>query len=373
MTSARIKTWAIGLLKYGVSLGIIAYLIYGSWGDLKRLVDEPKHWGMLAAAWACCFLGVVLTIVRWRLLVLALDMPFTHRDALRLGFLGYLFNFVSLGAVGGDLVKAVVLAREQPKRGSEAAATVIVDRAMGLYALFLFASFFIVLFGYWQSPQSDIRVICRGTLIATAVGTLILAVLASPGPIRRWLVAPSHGGHIVRRLIGALGMYRRNPRVLAEGMLYSLGVHGAFTVGLYFISQGLPGVAPTLAEHFVIIPLANVTGVLPLPVNGLGAFEGVLGYLYQQIPTDGAVAASQGLLVALVYRVITISIAAVGVAFYLSNRNQLSMALQEGAASEAAAEAALEEMSQTSAANSLDGVNAASGSIVSKTMQKPAR
>ncbi len=60
------------------------------------------------------FCAVSLTFVRWYLLVRALGLHFRLLDAFRLGFLGYLFNFVSVGSVGGDLFKAIFIAREQP-------------------------------------------------------------------------------------------------------------------------------------------------------------------------------------------------------------------------------------------------------------------
>ena len=86
------------------------------------------------------FCAVSLTFVRWYLLVRALGLNFRLLDAFRLGFLGYLFNFVSVGSVGGDLFKAIFIAREQPGRRTEAVATVLVDRVVGVYALVLLTS-----------------------------------------------------------------------------------------------------------------------------------------------------------------------------------------------------------------------------------------
>ncbi|TXT16411.1 MAG: hypothetical protein FD138_4759, partial [Planctomycetota bacterium] len=79
----------------------------------------------------------MLTFLRWFVLVKALGFPFTVRDALRLGFIGYLFNFVAPGSVGGDLVKAGLLAKEQSNRKTTAVATVLLDRILGMLALFL--------------------------------------------------------------------------------------------------------------------------------------------------------------------------------------------------------------------------------------------
>ena len=68
--------------------------------------------GTFCAALATCFVAVLLTMVRWYFLVRTLNVPLTWRDAFRLGFLGYLFNFISPGSVGGDLFKVVYLAKQ---------------------------------------------------------------------------------------------------------------------------------------------------------------------------------------------------------------------------------------------------------------------
>ena len=95
------KKILFALAKFGVSAGIIAYLAIRAHrdGTFAPLVDQPKHWGLLALGLAAYLAAVLMSFVRWRALVVALGLQFSIRDALRLGFLGYLFNFVSLGSV----------------------------------------------------------------------------------------------------------------------------------------------------------------------------------------------------------------------------------------------------------------------------------
>ena len=62
------------------------------------------------------------------------DLPFTLGNAFRLGLLGFFFSTFLPGSVGGDLVKAAGIAREQSRR-TVAVATVIMDRIMGLWGL----------------------------------------------------------------------------------------------------------------------------------------------------------------------------------------------------------------------------------------------
>src|SRR5262249_21912408 len=73
------------------------------------------------------------TFVRWYLLVRAVGLPFTVTNALRLGMVGYYFNTFLPGSVGGDIVKAAFLAREQSRR-TVAVATVLMDRVLALWA-----------------------------------------------------------------------------------------------------------------------------------------------------------------------------------------------------------------------------------------------
>ncbi|HEX3869570.1 MAG TPA: hypothetical protein VHV77_03950, partial [Pirellulales bacterium] len=74
MDRARLRKLSFTLVQWAVALGIIAYLVVNARKDkaFANLINEPKQWGFLAAAWVSCMLGVVLTIVRWHRLVLAL-------------------------------------------------------------------------------------------------------------------------------------------------------------------------------------------------------------------------------------------------------------------------------------------------------------
>ena len=74
-----------------------------------------------------------------------MDVPCRFPDAIRISFWGYLFNLAPLGIVGGDLVKAVMLDHEHPQHRAKALASVLVDRVIGLYILFVVASAAILL------------------------------------------------------------------------------------------------------------------------------------------------------------------------------------------------------------------------------------
>lgn len=328
----------IALAKLGVSIGIVAFLTIRAHrdGTFAPLVDQPKHWGLLALGLAAFLAAVLMSFVRWRALVVALGMPFSIRDAMRLGFLGYLFNFVSLGSVGGDLFKAVLIAREQPDFRAEAVATVMMDRILGLAMLLVLATAAILVTGQLASPSREMQILSQGTLAATAVGlagfALLLAAELAPIAWRKHLARLPLAGAVAERLLTAVTTYRRQPVVLIYSCLLSLAIHGCCTLSMYWIALGLPGAVPTLTDHFVIVPLALVTGVLPLPVNGLGAMEYAIDALYQWIPASGvsdAAPAGRGFVVALGYRSAVIFVALLAAAYYLVSRREAAQMLKE--------------------------------------------
>jgi uncharacterized protein (TIRG00374 family) len=342
-----LKKVLIYLLKYGTSAAIVAYLVWDAQRNdsFRDLWTQPKNWLLLLAAWTMCMAMVATTIVRWYYLVRALDLPFTMKDAFRLGFLGYLLNFVSVGSVGGDLFKAIFIAREHRGRRPEAVATVVIDRIIGLYALFVVATVALLCTDLAHSPLAEIRTIAKATYICTAIGAAGILWVLTPGftrgAVSEMLETLPKVGPIVVRLIVAVRMYRRRLRVLTGTFLMSLAVHAMGALGIYLAARGLGGNVPSLGYHFVIVPMGMIVGILPLPMSGLGAFEAVLEFLYMNLGGELAVAKGQGLVVALAYRIITVTIAIVGLFYYLGSRREVAEAMKEGEAFEAQEAASL--------------------------------
>ena len=136
---------------YAVGFGLLAVIIYLNWSAKPgKPTDDQKALAFLAGAAAnaeaqrantspglvdifarpinpwpfalACLIWVValfITFFRWYLLVRAQDLPFTVRAAIRLGLVSYFFNSILPGSVGGDILKAVAVARDQsrPDRG----------------------------------------------------------------------------------------------------------------------------------------------------------------------------------------------------------------------------------------------------------------
>lgn len=317
-------------LKFAISLGLVGWLVWLAWDDVAQLLTYEKNWGLLAGATGIILAMVVLTFVRWWLLVRALNMNFTVRDALRLGFIGYLFNFVSLGSVGGDLFKAVFIAREQPGRRAEAVASVVIDRVIGLYGLFVVAAAAVLLEGCYASPVRDLRILSQFVLLGTGVGGIGIVMMLIPGfthgKLSHALARLPRVGHIIGKLIGAIRLFRAKLGTVTVSLLLSIVVHAGTTVGIYLIATGLTLPSPSVQQHFLVVPLTLLANAVPLPMGGLGAGEFAMDALYHSV---AAVPKGPGLITSLGYRVVTIVIAGLGMAYYLANRTFMAKVLRD--------------------------------------------
>ena len=222
-----------------------------------------------------------------------------------------------------------MLSREQRGQRREAAASVVVDRLIGLYLLFVVATLAILLTGFWRLPVVEIRNISHITFLLTALGACGLVLLFLPGfTDGRGSQALARLPRIcatVEKILDAVRMYRRKPGVLIAASLMSVGVHSLFATGVYCIACGLPGDVLSLGTHFVIMPLSAATGVLPPP---MGPFEFVLEFLYTHVPADVTIPTGQGLVVALGYRLITLLTAVLGIYYYLASRREVAEVIQ---------------------------------------------
>ncbi len=334
-----LKKYLLAATKIGVSAALLAFLFYqASQNESFRVLrDQPKQWPLLVVGASLTFAAVCVTIFRWWLLVRALETPFHWRDALRLGFLGYLFNFFTLGVMGGDLVRMVFIARHCSAKRAEAAATVVIDRMFGIFGLVVVVSLAYLMVDVQAMASSSeeqlaaVRVMGRTSMILSACGGVAVCVFLLPGfttsPLWETLARIPKIGGFIERTVSALRLYRRKAYLLVIALLLSMGVHTLMACGVFFIAQGLSGNAPGLNAHLLVVPLAMLAGALPVP-GGLGAFETALNLLYQAVLPSGA-SKSLGFVVALGFRMVTILVAMIGLGYYLADRGGVKNLLRE--------------------------------------------
>lgn len=361
------KKFLVGLCKYGAGIGLLSYVLWKNWEPspdgsspgLAQMLQRPIQVAPLACAVVICLVAILLTFYRWFLLIRAQDLPCTLTNALRLGLMGLFFSNFLPSSVGGDIIKAAFLARQQARR-TAAVATVMIDRAIGLWALFWLVTLLGGIFWLAGDPaihsQPDLQTVVwtsAGLVAFTSVLWCILLVLPE------WRADKFAGrltkipkiGHSAAEFWRAIWMYRNQWHWVAAALLMSLASHGGFVLSYYFAAQAfLPpdqlGTIPTLAEHFLIVPVGMaVQGVVPIP-GGLGVGEAAFGKLYKWVGKPEA----NGVFMSFTYRVITWGLSFIGFIVYLSMRSEVVLLRKEAeAGTEAEAEGTEELACETAA------------------------
>ncbi len=175
------RPWLWLAVRLGLGLGLLALALWFSRDQIAEVAARRPDLRLFALAFAFYFGGVLLAYLRWFLLVRAVGLPFTLRDAFRLGMIGTLFNLVIPGAIGGDFVKAAYLAREQTRKG-QAIATIVIDRIVGLIGLFVLAAATGAWF--WSRLDEDVQGVVIAAWIALGVTSLLAHPLLRPQPRR---------------------------------------------------------------------------------------------------------------------------------------------------------------------------------------------
>ncbi|HIM27993.1 MAG TPA: flippase-like domain-containing protein [Planctomycetes bacterium] len=324
-----LKRTAVQAFKLLVPVVLVVWLLYTlDPKQVEQLAERDKNWLHLSLSVGLILSGVLISFYRWYLILHSIGIQFRRRDAIRLGFLGYFFNFVMIGSVGGDLFKAVFIAREQPTRRAEVVASVVVDRVIGLLALLVLTSIAIIIFDF-RATTVEIQMVCWGTLGCTAVGVVGLALLMIPAvtnnPLVNKLTTIPRAGRILKKLMDAWMTVRGQPQMLIKIISISFCIHGLTALGVIGIATSLFDNPPTPLEHLIIVPLSNVASSIPISPAGLGTFEIAMDELYKYLPKNPTDAS--GRIVAFGFRIATIVVALVGVVVYWFSKQDFDRVL----------------------------------------------
>jgi len=342
LMTKTLKKSLIFLIKISLILSIFIYLFYQAFHNnaFSDFLESPKHWGYLTLAFLANLAAFSITIIRWRFLLNAVGVPLNGKDAFRVGFLSFLFNLAPIGIVTGDGIRFYMLFHQFPNDRAKSFAGIVMDRAIGLYVMFLIAVVAIFATGFYALTDTSgdmkfvtVTTIVWGMLILLVIATVVALLVLLPD------LTCGTGAKLLDRCCGripklksvilAVQGYRNHKRVLFTAGAMTIAVHTLFSLGIWLIALGFYGYAPTASEHLVLHPVANVTQLIPLAA---GPYEMVLDKLYTFYTIADSEAnykVGYGLLIALGYRLISILLGGIGILFYLFSRNELWEAMSQ--------------------------------------------
>ncbi len=261
--------------------------------------------------------GSLLAIYRWTLLLRAADVATGLWRAVSLTFIGLFFNTVMPGLTGGDLVKAVYIARDHRTKKTEAIITVLLDRVLGITGLALVAGLIIPL-----------RFEEYATVAPWIYGFLFTLVVLGCVFFSRRIRSAVRLDEILKRLPlqefilkinQAVFLYRyRKPTVVAALGL-SMLVHLIIITGIGVIGRGI-GLDVPMQSYYAIMPIVLIVMALPISPGGLGTGEAAAIYFW----APQGVSASEAFSLLLVYRMAQIAVSLIGGVFLAFQKERVT-------------------------------------------------
>jgi len=284
---AKLKKFFWFFAKLAIAGGIVGYLFARNPAEIAEgLRSFNYRW--LVPALAVYATHMLVCAWRWLRLTRMLGVELSRFEALSLTMQGYFFSLVIPGgAIGGDVVKMGVLSkRSQAGSKMEGAFTILMDRIVGMIALFTLALALLVpatpLLMKVELPQLTLTDAMRELGILALAG-LCLAGLGASCVIffHRWIEKiPPLGGlmhwgdritrGMVTRLTEATDIYAKQWKELSVLTLVSVFFVHLMTVaafGCLMAGLGLPIPVLTLVAA---VTIGNIAGLIPLFPGGIG-------------------------------------------------------------------------------------------------------
>lgn len=300
-------------LKILGTLALYALVFY--WTDVGQIVRELSRARVDLTALAVLLYaaGQAASALRWKILLAPVRLEASYPRLVGFYFTGMFFNLFLPTIVGGDAVKAMLLARHT---GAPARSTmsVFMERNLGLLALVIVA----IVAAELAPPVELLGLSLRSVTWILAAGYVAAnVVLLSPAAYRlvdRLIAMTPLAGMRARAesLYQAVRPYTSAPREVAGAIVLSF-LHQAVVIAVVFLNARALSLDVPLAAVAVFVPLVSLAGMVPVSVNGLGVREALYILLFGRI----GVAAESAVSLALLYLAVTILASLPGGVAYL--------------------------------------------------------
>lgn len=250
-----------------------AYLIWKiDLGRTLHVIGDANPWYLLAAL-ALMLVTILPMAWRWQLLLRAKGVEDHLPWLTRAYFVSYAAGQILPTSVGGDAVRIYETARRHPGHGDTAAATVLLERAIGGAATLILAAVgFLLAVGHYDVGAY------LWIEAFFVVGTIVFAFLLFSRRARpllklgRPLLRVVRLDRLVARVYHAMHSYRDHAGVLVTVLIVTLGIQAVRVLAVWLSGEAV-GIDLSPRPYYVMGPLLFLVLLVPFTVNGIAVRE----------------------------------------------------------------------------------------------------
>lgn len=300
------------IAKLLISLALL-YWLFIQLDNPTQLWQEITHADTrLFALGALCYAAAVaLSGIKWGILLRAVGIPVPLWRLLHYQWVAEFFNNFLPAQVGGDVMRGYALAADT-RRAADAAASVLIDRFIGLWVFMLAAAVAAVGMLLFGKPDGSyfvgqelffMRVAALGSAAVTLLLLGMIAALLSR-TLKRWvewlfahLPLAEKTLPIWQKLAVAFNAYRTHPAALVWTAVGSAIIVLLTSVNIWLIARSLQPGAISMVEVLAINPIiVFALVVVPLAPGGLGIRQASFASLFLLIGAGFGLGKTVGLL-----------------------------------------------------------------------------
>lgn len=276
-------------------------------------------------------LSIFFSAVRWWWLMGANNLNVSLSDSIRYTWLGLFFNNIIPGQTGGDVVKAIYIARRCSGDRVRAFLSVFVDRVLGLTSLALLAA---IVVSFNTDRFMEIAIVIWGVL---AAGILVASAFFSRRLRQRlglkhvMLRLPQKVQHLLKEVDAAIFHYRSHKTGIFVWLLLGIVNHIVAVSGVVMFGESV-GVGIPPHEYFVLVPVIVIVSAVPIAPNGWGVGEALYAKLFGEYgafylsgtPDAELVMSTRGIAVSILYRIVFTALSLLGGLVLLFEKQRLT-------------------------------------------------
>jgi uncharacterized protein (TIRG00374 family) len=279
-------------LKFAL-VGVVFYYLYRKGvvtaDTFHKLFSSPE------TVVICVVLMIVNTLcwaMRWKVLLDAQGAVVPFARVLKLNMIGSFFNIALPGAVSGDFIKAIYVAKQFKDKRAAVFGSMLFDRILGVTAMVFVAAFSAILslFLPWGGHLEPVLLYA---VIALGFGSVSFFIYLFSSHkkdplfhVLQFFTRRSEKLLMVDRLyLGVMG-YRNHPKRVLKAIPLSIAIHILVIMLAFFISESVCTTHISIVALAVIVPIGMLATTIPLLPAGVGTGHVAFYALFKMVGSD---------------------------------------------------------------------------------------
>ncbi|MEM6820791.1 MAG: lysylphosphatidylglycerol synthase transmembrane domain-containing protein [Verrucomicrobiota bacterium] len=306
------------IIRLSITLLGVGYLaFFKEWDQIVGAVRGANA-GWLVAALVAYGVTTLLGIIRWHILLKACHAGMEWNRTAQLTMIGLFANTFMPGAMGGDLFKAVLAAKEIPHIKTTVVMSIVMERALGFIAMFIVSTILILnrFDALTTEPATKYAVALYFVVFFLVLGLMILGTRRDIGKkIPYWDRLPFQ--EALKEAGESYHFFIRHVACFWGGLSLSIAAHFSLLLSCWFVACAL-GLNLQFWDLSAVLPLIALTMLVLPSIGGLGVRE----LAFQHFLTYAAINKETSIALSLIFFVVTLTWGGLGGIVYLQFRSR---------------------------------------------------